>query len=582
MNRSQKCILLISMAVCSISAVSAAPVITTGMLTQRLNKVTIKNWSPKLHTQIASACVQTHNWKALNTVLESWLMRNYAQSAVSNESWQGMSGLQRWCETFARAPAVATELKPGTLTWLLTDRSLTRDFFKTLTPRDNLPQTLNFLQEVHTKRTLKFPTFNRLALAMAVVWDVPRSYQPHGQVKKTAVLKPTSTLMDRFDFWVETQERGMADYDLTKLDPAYLIFIIDAACPLDELRWAQTRIHFTRGRLGKVYSSIKYDMERYKNGEYVWPYETYSLKDIKRKGGICIDQAYYATIAGKASGIPTLYFSGSGRQGYHAWFGYMKSDDKWDMDCGRYAVQNYVKGTAVDPQTDLPISDHQLSFITERYHATPAYCDADAQARIAKIMYRRGQHGRALKTINSALELAPKHLGSWHLKTTMLESQQNNYAALKNHLEAMAKQFSDHVDIKTEARAKLADSARKAGDTETARLTEKKAISDTRRDRHDLSLDLYRKKMRDAIKRDAWKEAGETVREAVTKFKKEISEAYNLTAEFIRHCLNNGKFDEANRALRHFKSRTDYKKSTQMESLVEGLEDTIRAQSRGK
>jgi len=564
------------------STANAAPLITTGMLTQRLHKVTLKNWSPKLHSQLTTACLQTRDWKALNMAFEDWLMRNYTKTAVSKDAWQGMSGLQRWCESFKRSPATATELKPDTLKWLLSDRELTRDFFNTITGRDTFPRVLQLLQEFHDKRGVKFPKFNRLAIAMAVVWDVPRASQPHKQVPPMAVLKPTSTPLDRFDFWIETHEHGLADCDLTKLEPSFLKFIVDAACPLEELRWAQSSIHFTRGRLGKVYSSIEYDTDRYKNGVYSWPHKTYSLKDIKRKGGICIDQAYFATIAGKASGIPTLYFSGSGRQGYHAWFGYMKSNDTWDMDCGRYAVQNYVKGSAIDPQTDLPFSDHQLAFISERYHGSAAYKGADSHVRIAEIMLRRGKTERAVNVIDSTLESAPKHLRAWRTKTAILESQKNTYAALKDHLETMTKQFSDYADIKTEARAKLTESARKAGDSETARLVEKKAISDTRRERHDLSIELYRKKMHEAIQRDAWEEAGSTVREAVTKFKKEISEAFNLTAEFIHYSLINGQFNEANRVLRHFKSRTDYKKSIQMKSLVDELEDKIRDQSRGK
>ena len=84
---------------------------------------------------------------------------------------------------------------------------------------------------------------------------------------------------------------------------------------------------------------------------------TYTLEDIKNNGGICVDQAYYATILGKGRGIPTLYFHGQGASGGHAWFGYLSHGGKWELDCGRYESQNYPKGYAVDPQTWQRIDD---------------------------------------------------------------------------------------------------------------------------------------------------------------------------------------------------------------------------------
>ena len=38
----------------------------------------------------------------------------------------------------------------------------------------------------------------------------------------------------------------------------------------------------------------------------------------------------------------------------------MKSDNRWELDCGRYKNQNYAVGQALDSQTWLPVSDHEL------------------------------------------------------------------------------------------------------------------------------------------------------------------------------------------------------------------------------
>ena len=75
-----------------------------------------------------------------------------------------------------------------------------------------------------------------------------------------------------------------------------------------------------------------YKRQQYDNGRisdassvYSWPYPSYLLADILKKGGICIDQAYYAETIGKGRGIPTIGFTGYGMDGAHAWFGYLSN-----------------------------------------------------------------------------------------------------------------------------------------------------------------------------------------------------------------------------------------------------------------
>ena len=569
--------LLVSNACLSTAAAAATPDISLGTLTQQLHKITIRNWSPKVHTQLVSACTALDRWPTLNRALEDWLIAAYSTPALKTDAWQAMTGLQQWSLLLARQSNALARITSETRNWLLNDISLSRDFFDTLSVRDSVPNVLSLLQEFHQLHPERFPAYNRLAIAMAVVWDVSRPAQPHQQVPPAAVLQPKCSVSQRFDFWVETNEKGLADYDLTTLEPSQSKFVVDAVCPLDELLWAQSSVHFTRSRLGKVYSSIEYDTERFKNGVYSWPYETYSLKEIKRKGGICIDQAWFATIAGKASGIPTLYFSGRGRQGFHAWFGYMKNDGVWDMDCGRYAIDNYAVGTAIDPQTGMPFSDHQLSFISSSYHNKPAYHAAADNLRMTDIFARHGRMQEALAAADSALLLAPFYLKAWEYKAAILKKQPGSYPALKSHLEAMAGQFKDNADINAAAMAALSSLAREAGDEETALATEKKAIDNTKRERHDLSVALYHTRMREQVERGEWSAACETVRDAVSQFKKEVADTFVLTAEFIMICLQNDHWEEADKALRHFKSRTEYDSSPQMKAKVEEFEDSIRA-----
>jgi len=111
-----------------------------------------------------------------------------------------------------------------------------------------------------------------------------------------------------FTFYAESNEKKQLAWNLTQLPAEHLKFVVDSAVSLDELRWAQKQVRNPKSDFSGVYSSIRYDEERVNAQTFHWPYPVYSLADIRKNGGICIDQAYFAWLAGKANGIPTLLF----------------------------------------------------------------------------------------------------------------------------------------------------------------------------------------------------------------------------------------------------------------------------------
>ena len=57
--------------------------------------------------------------------------------------------------------------------------------------------------------------------------------------------------------------------------------------------------------------------------EYIWPHGSYRLSTIGKRGGLCVDQAYYTSHAAKAKGVPNIIFLGQGNSGEHAWIGFL-------------------------------------------------------------------------------------------------------------------------------------------------------------------------------------------------------------------------------------------------------------------
>ena len=297
---------------------------------------------------------------------------------------------------------------------LVADAEFSRDFFDLLSPYDFLPAVLPILETLHAADPERFADYAQLALAIALVSDVPPPPQwPHGQVSAENLSRRRPEPVKAFAFWTEADRRRFTLHRLNRLDAAELKFVIDAAAPFPELGWAQQRVQFDFDGLPRAYDAVAYIEERAQRGFYTWPGSHYTLPQILESGGICIDQAYFASEVGKARGVPTLLFRGAGMDGRHAWFGYLDARQKWQFDVGRYAEQKLVVGTAFDPQTWGEVNDHELMFLAERFRRLPSYQQSRAREALALEFLRRGRADDAVTAAARAANQEPRNLGAW-------------------------------------------------------------------------------------------------------------------------------------------------------------------------
>ena len=525
-------------------------------ITQAIHRIKLDNWTPKKFEQLATAVAQNPPYAYYVLALTQWMVNNYDPAKIKDESWCSMVGLQRWCTFLHAHRRELANLDQKFLNYIMSNRDFTENFFEAYSSKDNLENVMRIIQEYYLQRPDTFPKYNKLAIGLAIVWDNPLSAKPHGQVPDGAVVPNSDTDLERYDFWVQSNEKGFIECDFTKTDPGIIKFIINANAPIAELKWAQQHTHYTRSRLGNAYGSIHYVYERVEKGQYSWPHEIYSLKEIKKRGGICCDQAYYSSTVGKAGGVPTLYFGGSGRVGWHAWLGYLKDNDTWDLECGRYSSQNYVVGHATDPQTGENMTDHQLLLLTDDVYTKDDYKQANRMVYMSHVFSFTKYPERALEIIDNAIKLAPKNVYAWNFKTQLLEK--TNSTNLVAHLDAMIGQFRYIEDITAACRQKLIKAARAAGDEELAVQMEKKIIDTTKKDRYDLSLKVYRDRATQLMSEGKWKEAGDEVRKFVKKFNKESADCMSITAWFVRAAISNDQITEANKTFRNFKSCVDW------------------------
>lgn len=441
------------------------------------------------------------------TAYKSWLLLwKWANLLSQPEQPYGTKPQENASSTETRTNADV--LDPAVVRAWISDEALGTMLFATLSPDDNATQVLKNLQEIYQSNAAKFREYQAVALALAVVYDEPLPpYWPHHQVTQSLIPITNQTVAERFAYWTGANDGKDLLLDIRKLNAGQLKFLVDSPIDPAEFAWARKRVRLSRSEMPKAFSMIRYDRERLLGQQYSWTEGPYTLEEIYSKGGICVDQAYFASMVGKARGLPTLYFSGQGVDGGHAWFGYMKMDDKWELDCGRYENQNYATGEALDPQTWTPISDHELQFLAKRFRDTPLYAASQDDIMFAELFLASGQNDRALRAADSAISVCPENPDAWNEKTRILEKTQASLPVLRTHLEAAAKQFTSYRDLRVDYQIALAKVARAQGDSTTADTLERLALSQNKKKRSDLSVGIAADRLSSLVEQKQFDEA---------------------------------------------------------------------------
>jgi hypothetical protein len=126
-----------------------------------------------------------------------------------------------------------------------------------------------------------------------------------------------------------------------------------------------------------------------------WSGRPYTLQAIKAQGGSASTRPISRREAGKARGIPTLLFTGSGQDGRHAWFGYLDPGRKWQArrrPLRRAAPRDRQCARPADLD---PISDHELQFLSERFRALPSFAQSRVHEEFAVDFLMAGDVGAA-------------------------------------------------------------------------------------------------------------------------------------------------------------------------------------------
>lgn len=381
----------------------------------------------------------------------------------------------------------------GLQLYALTSEDFSSQFFTLRSSLDQPVKVLQILATLWNRDPATFKEYANLALAIAVVYDVPPPPGwPHGQVSPRVLPRRLPPPAEAFAFFVRADRNGSTLESLRQLPAVDLKFVVDTSASFPDMVWAQQHLHTPLDDLARLYGLIRYRRDRVQANVLMWPGPAYGLPDILRAGGICVDQAYFAAMAGKALGVPTLLFRGAGLDGRHAWFGYLDGRGQWHLDCGRYANQGLVSGVAYDPQTWTNISDHELKFLSEGFRLLPRYRQSKMHRQFAALFFDSGDYEAAARAARSAVNIEPRNLQAWFLLIGALQHLKARPQRIEGVMAEAARAFQAYPDLAAGFRTLWSRSERARGNVSLANEMERTTAREYQGTREDLSVQQAR------------------------------------------------------------------------------------------
>ncbi|MEX2044862.1 MAG: hypothetical protein WD941_05870 [Opitutus sp.] len=525
--------------------------------------------------QAAEAWFHVHHWAKLLGQKEEEYIPLWI--AAVNTARVGHPNMEARYE--ARPQTLGASLAPELQAWALGNAAFASEFFNLVTPVDYLPRVFEILSELHRKDPAKFKSHPGLALAIAVVYDLPPPPNwPHGQVTPAALPRKLPDPAAAFEWWIRQQQLGRTHHHVGRLGAAELKFVVDAAAPFAELEWSQKAAGMPLGGLAAAYSMIKYRQERVEKNQAIWGGASYRLAEILQHGGICADQAYFATQIGKARGVPTLLFYGAGNDGRHAWFGFLDGDMKWQLDAGRYAEQRFVTGHARDPQTWREFTDHELQFLSERFRELPAYRQSRVHSAFAVEFLAGGDAAAAAVAARKAVNFERRNQDGWATLVAAAQRAGRDAKAVESLLREAALAFQRYPDLEASYVNRVAQSLRSRGQVSEADAEIRRIAVKNQGSRADLSVQQARDIVSRAIETQPLAGQVAAYNKVIDLYGRGAGVVFfdQIVTPFIHHLMALQQQGEALKAVARARSALRVEPGSQLEREFEALAKAAR------
>lgn len=527
-------------------------------------------------------------WPKAADELQAQLEAAYKQggpAVCSQADFQGWLEHLEWIRLGLEYPDVladAGQLK--TFIALGQDEAVSHLFVRKLEPLDDPKAALQILLKLAGAQPDDLHEYAALGVAYSVVFDQPFPGDwPHFQVRQEAVPIGDTDVVQRFNFYVQANRNRKTDLDLTQLPVEDLKFLVDSKVKLSELEYAQNE-HLSYTDFANAFFAITYDKSRVQSTSNMittWPFPAYSLADIEKQGGICVDQAYYASMLGKGRGIPTIFITGQGSDGGHAWFAYLSHDMRWVMDCGRYANQNYLKGYATDPQTWREVTDTTIEYLVKNGPRNPNY-----QAAKTALAWARMHSGDSSfrQLLDDARAIMPELAETWQAEGGLMDgSSAIELQDKKAFYQAWITQFQSDADLKVDGQTRLLALLKQANDPDAGDL-QKDIVLQNRSSGADLGIKGSFSAIEEKIKAEDWDGAKLEFQKAVRDFNEQGGGTFfnEVVVPYAAACAQHGQIKQAKDGIKFTEDRMSINSRSilgvEFAKLKEGLDTLEKVQ----
>lgn len=520
-------------------------------------------------------------WAALMGEPESQFIPRWVDAI--NQAGVGHSNMEAAYEPRNRALGVG--VRSEFVSWVLVHRPFMESFFRLLSPCDHIPRAFSILDRLHQANPAAFERYSQLALAIALVYDVPPPPGwPHAQVGQEVLKRQLPAPQDAFEFFVRLDREGKSLHRIASLNAEELRFMVDLAAPFDELTWAQANVRAPLSHLEEVYSMVNYRHDRVDSGALVWREPSYTLPGILLAGGICVDQAYFATQCAKARGVPTMIFRGAGLDGRHAWFGFLDGHGRWQLDAGRPVGQKLVTGLAHDPQTWADLSDHELQFLSDDFRGSPRFRQARMEEGFAEVFLERGNAGAAMRAARRSVNYEPRFLKGWQTYFAAAAGFHAESTIVEAALREAALAFQKYPELNQHFSSLLSQRLRARGESSAADFQDRMTARKFQGRRADLAFSQATEELARAVATQPASEQARLFREMVDLYGR--GEGISFFDEVVRpfsvQLARKGHVGEALRAVAYARGTLAPAPGSLLDKEMNELSQTLRRPSTGK
>lgn len=333
--------------------------------------------------------------------------------------------------------------------------NLAREFWLAIDPRfDDPAAAVAIMEQLRAADPKRFEQFYQLAIAMAVVWDSPDAvdssrYYPLWGVQLSQFPKRMD-LMQVWNWFSDPKRQAQLRFKPTELNWPIMVHLVDLALSPEEAQWAVANCGKMAADPSPLYPQVPYDNDKLVHHPKLGD-KPYVLDNLKSFGGVCVDQAHYATEIAKALGVPAIKCTGEGRYGGqgHAWTGFLTARKGRPLleFTGRYQYDFYYTGDVFDPQTRTMTMDRSVALLYDAVSGGhPAMVKAMALARIATALMR-DEPALAGKVAEQAIKTNAYAADAWQVYFHVAAKGETDRKQAIRHANQVVKDLAEHPDV---------------------------------------------------------------------------------------------------------------------------------------